>query len=120
MVGERPKPFGEPFGFDPITSTLIFGEHDAVLVDAMGTVAEAAALADWVALHNRNLETIYITHGHFDHFYGLGVLLDRFPRARAIATPKTVEAMQSSFVPPLSQFGPPIVSWASAGEVGLT
>jgi hypothetical protein len=104
MVGERPKPFGEPLGFDPITSTLIFGEHDAVLVDAMGTLAEAEALADWVALHNRNLQTIYITHGHFDHFYGLSVLLDRFPSARAIATPKTVEAMQSSFVPPLSQF----------------
>jgi hypothetical protein len=50
MVGERPKPFGEAFGFDPITSTLIFGEYDAVLVDAMGTVAEAEALADWIAL----------------------------------------------------------------------
>ena len=79
MVGERPKPFGEALGFDPITSTLIFGEYDAVLVDAMGTVAEAEALADWVALHNRNLETIYITHAHFDHFYGLSILLDRFP-----------------------------------------
>jgi catechol 2,3-dioxygenase-like lactoylglutathione lyase family enzyme len=31
MVGERPKPFGEALGFDPITSTLIFGEYDAVL-----------------------------------------------------------------------------------------
>jgi len=71
MVGERPKPFGEALGFDPITSTLIFGEHDAVLVDAMGTVAEAEALAGWVALHNRNLQTIYITHGHFDHSEGL-------------------------------------------------
>ena len=40
MVGERPRPFGEPLGFDPITSTLIFGEHDAVLVDTMTTVAE--------------------------------------------------------------------------------
>ena len=99
MVGERPRPFGEAFGFDPITSTLIFGEYDAVLVDAMMTVAEADALADWVALHHRNLETIYITHAHFDHFYGLGILLDRFPAARAIATPKTVEAMQSSFTP---------------------
>ena len=99
MVGERPKPFGEPFGFDPITSTLIFGEYDAVLVDAMGTVAEAEALADWVALHNRNLETIYITHAHFDHFYGLSILLDRFPGARAIATPEAVNAMQMSFTP---------------------
>ncbi|MGB7750676.1 MAG: MBL fold metallo-hydrolase [Candidatus Acidiferrales bacterium] len=94
MVGERPRPFGEAFGFDPITSTLIFGDYDAVLVDAMTTVAEAEALADWIALHNRNLETIYITHAHFDHFYGLSTLLERFPGARAIATPKTVNAMQ--------------------------
>jgi len=99
MVGERPKPFGEALGFDPITSTLIFGEYDAVLVDAMTTVAEAEALADWIALHNRNLETIYITHAHFDHFYGLSILLDRFPGARAIATPKTVKAMEISFSP---------------------
>jgi glyoxylase-like metal-dependent hydrolase (beta-lactamase superfamily II) len=99
MVGERPKPFGEALGFDPITSTLIFGEHDAVLVDAMGTVAEAEALANWVALHNRNLETIYITHAHFDHFYGLGILLDRFPGARAITTPAVLNAMQPSFTP---------------------
>ena len=100
MVGERPKPFGEALGFDPATSTLIFGEYDAVLVDAMTTVAEAEALADWVALHNRNLETIYITHAHFDHFYGLSILLDHFPGARAIATPKTVKAMQQIYLSP--------------------
>src|ERR1700683_5701393 len=98
-VGDRPKPLGEPFGFDPMTSTLIFGEYDAVLVDAMTAVAEAEALADWIALHHRHLETIYITHAHFDHFYGLSILLDRFPGARAIATPKTVNAMQMSFTP---------------------
>jgi glyoxylase-like metal-dependent hydrolase (beta-lactamase superfamily II) len=103
MVGERPKPFGEALGFDPITSTLIFGEYDAVLVDAMTTVAEAEALADWVALHNRNLETIYITHAHFDHFYGLSVLLDRFPQARAITTPGALKAMQMSFTPPIER-----------------
>ena len=86
MIGERPKPFGEALGFDPITSTLIFGEYDAVLVDAMTTVAEAEALADWVVLHNRNLETIYITHGHFDHFYGLSILLEATPQPRAETT----------------------------------
>jgi glyoxylase-like metal-dependent hydrolase (beta-lactamase superfamily II) len=103
MVGERPRPFGEALGFDPMTSTLIFGEHDAVLVDALTTVAEADALADWVALHHRNLRTIYITHGHADHFYGLSVLLDRFPNARAIATPRSVGEMRKFLVPPLDQ-----------------
>src|SRR6202161_2846299 len=111
MVGERPRPFGEALGFDPITSTLIFGEHDAVLVDAMMTVAEAEALADWVALHNRNLETIYITHAHFDHFYGLSILLDRFPSARAIATPRTVNAMQMCADPSSDPTG-----WALGGS----
>jgi glyoxylase-like metal-dependent hydrolase (beta-lactamase superfamily II) len=103
MVGERPRPFGEPLGFDPMSSTLIFGERDAVLVDALTTVAEAEALADWVALHHRNLQTIYITHGHADHFYGLTVLLARFPNARAIATPDTVGEMRKFLAPPLDQ-----------------
>jgi len=101
MVGERARPFGPPPAFDPSTSTLIFGENDAVLVDTLTTVAEAEALANWVALHHRNLTTIYITHGHFDHFAGLSVLLQRFPEAQAIATPKSVDLMrkQSELMP---------------------
>src|SRR5690242_8680295 len=91
VVGERPRPFGPAMAWDPTTSTLIFGETDAVLVDTLTTVAEAEALAAWVALHHRNLTTIYITHGHVDHYAGLSVLLQRFPDARAVATPKTVE-----------------------------
>ncbi|MER7186669.1 MBL fold metallo-hydrolase [Streptomyces hyaluromycini] len=91
LVAERPRPFGAPMAWDPMTSTLIYGEYDAVLVDPLTTVTEAGALADWVALHHRNLTTIYITHGHLDHFSGLGVLLRRYPEARAIATPGSVE-----------------------------
>jgi glyoxylase-like metal-dependent hydrolase (beta-lactamase superfamily II) len=94
LVGERPRPFGPPMAWDPMTSTLIFGENDAVLVDTLTTVAENEALASWIALHNRNLTTIYITHGHLDHFAGLSVLLQRFPDARAIATPKSVKLMR--------------------------
>jgi hypothetical protein len=101
MVADRVRPFGPPPAFDPSTSTLIFGENDAVLVDTLLTIAEAEALANWVALHHRRLTTIYITHGHFDHFAGLSVLLQRFPDARAIATPKSVELMreQSELMP---------------------
>ena len=93
MVGERPKPFGPPLSWDATTSTLIYGEYDAVLVDTLHTAAEARALADWVALHHRKLTTIYITHGHLDHFFGLSVLLERFPDAKAIATPNSVEVI---------------------------
>lgn len=94
MVGDRARPFGPAPAFDPSTATLIFGEHDAVLVDTLATVAEADALADWIGLHQRHVTAIYVTHGHFDHFAGLSVLLQRFPDARAIATPKSVELMR--------------------------
>ena len=91
-----PPPFGEPTAWDPVTSTLIFGDRDAVLVDTLETVPEASALADWIGLHQRRLTTIYITHGHPDHFLGLPVLLDRFPDVRAVATTATVEQMRSA------------------------
>jgi glyoxylase-like metal-dependent hydrolase (beta-lactamase superfamily II) len=57
-------------------------------------VGEATALADWVALHDRRLTTIYNTHGRGDHYLGLPVVLDRFPDARAVVTAGTVRQMQ--------------------------
>ena len=49
------------------SATLIFGQRDAVLVDAFLTVEQAAALVEWVAASGKDLTTIYITHGHGDH-----------------------------------------------------
>ena len=46
-----------------MTSTLIFGEYDAVLLDAMTTVAVAEALANWVAPHNRNFASRCVMAG---------------------------------------------------------
>ncbi|MFE5816181.1 MBL fold metallo-hydrolase [Streptomyces sp. NPDC056479] len=91
LVGDRPRPFGDTMAWDPMTSTLIYGDSDAVLVDTLTTEAEAEALAAWVALHHRNLTTIYITHGHLDHFAGVSVLKRHFPTARCVAAPGAVE-----------------------------
>src|SRR5882672_11194317 len=71
--------------WSPISSTLIYGKRDAVLVDAFITIEQADALVDWVAASGKNLTTIYVTHGHGDHFFGAGTVLERFPRARFIA-----------------------------------
>jgi len=42
------------------------------------TVEQAAALVEWVAASGKNLTTIYVTHGHGDHFFGIGAVLNRF------------------------------------------
>ena len=63
------------------------------------TVEQANALADWVASKKKNLTTIYITHGHGDHWFGVGTILKRFPNARVVATPDTVKVMQGNASP---------------------
>jgi len=85
--------------FQAIASTLVYGKRDAVLVDTFMTVKQADALADWVAASGKNLTTIYITHGHGDHWFGIGALLERFRNARAVATPDVVRAMRQQASP---------------------
>ena len=85
--------------FQAMASTLIYGMRDAVLVDAFMTVQQANALADWVAAKGKNLTTIYITHAHGDHWFGIGTLLERFPNARAVATPNVVKVMRQQASP---------------------
>jgi glyoxylase-like metal-dependent hydrolase (beta-lactamase superfamily II) len=95
---------GTPPGKDDLkwvanTTTLVYGEREALLVDTFLSDQQTAELADWIAASARRLSTIYITHGHPDHFFGLKLLRDRFPEARAIATPEVVDAMQAALQP---------------------
>src|SRR6187549_629265 len=50
------------------SSTLIYGERDAILVDTFLTTDQSHTLRDWVLASGKNLTAIYITHGHGDHF----------------------------------------------------
>ena len=79
--------------WNPTSATLIAGEQDAVLVDALLTVGQAGDLANWVAAHGKHLTAVYITHGHGDHWFGLSVILNRFPQTRAFALPAVIERM---------------------------
>jgi glyoxylase-like metal-dependent hydrolase (beta-lactamase superfamily II) len=81
------------------SSTLIYGERDAVLVDTFLTTEQSQTLSDWVVTSGKNLTRIYVTHGHGDHFFGLASLLERFPRAKAVATPEIVKAMSEQLLP---------------------
>src|SRR3989441_12372967 len=91
--GEKERPW------PPISSTLISGERDAVLVDTPITVEQARALANWVAARGKNLTTIYATHGHGDHFFGARTVLERFPDARFVARPEVIQIMRQQASP---------------------
>ncbi len=81
------------------TVTLIYGEHDAVLVDTFTSIDQNTELVEWVKSFNRNLTHIFITHGHGDHFFGIGQLLAAFPNALAIGTKETVTDAPINYTP---------------------
>ena len=81
------------------TVTLIHGPRDAVLVDTFLSEQHSKELLDWVVASGKNLTTIYVTHGHGDHFFGLKLLLDKFPNAKGIATASVVAAIQDQIKP---------------------
>ena len=91
-------PGKDDLGWVANTTTLIYGERDALLVDTFLSDPQTAELADWIATTGKRLSTIYI-NGHPDHFFGLKLLRDRFPSASAFALPHVVERMQRVLAP---------------------
>jgi glyoxylase-like metal-dependent hydrolase (beta-lactamase superfamily II) len=56
-------------------------------------------LLNWVVKSGKNLTAIYLTHGHGDHFFGLAQILERFPNAKAVATPEVIQTMSEQLSP---------------------
>ncbi|MGC2384665.1 MAG: MBL fold metallo-hydrolase, partial [Nitrososphaeraceae archaeon] len=100
VTGDIPPGVKEVY-FQAMASTLIYGKRDAVLVDAFMTIKQADDLVKWISASGKNLTTIYITHGHGDHWFGVGTLLERFPNAKAVATPDVVKVMRQHASPEL-------------------
>lgn len=80
--------------FPASSASLLTGERDAVLIDALITFAEAKRLVEWIRAKGKRLTTVYITHGHGDHFFGLNTVLEAFPEAKAVALPEVVPFAQ--------------------------
>lgn len=111
--------------FSPTTATLITGVSDAVLVDTLFMEDDITALGDMIEATGRRLTTVYITHGHADHYFGLGQLLDRFPEANSVAAPEVAEYIEASVQAEVTAFGrmlddlvtPTVLPVALAGDV---
>ena len=89
-----------------VNSTLVYGNQDAILIDTQFLSNEARDLANLIKEKNRNLTTIYITHGHPDHYFGLAVLKPAFPNAKIVALATTIAGIKNGWVP-AARFGSP-------------
>lgn len=89
-------PDGAPMLWSPLATTLISGTTDAVLVDPPFTIEQTRRVGDWIERSGKRPTSVYITHGHGDHWFGTSLLTERFPDMRVYATEGTIQAMRAS------------------------
>lgn len=89
-----------------VTSTIVSGEHDAVLIDAQFTRSDAQRLAERIKATGKNLTTVYVTHGHPDHYWGFTTLSKQFPRARFVTAPEVVPVIDETLEAKVAQWKP--------------
>ncbi len=94
-----------PSGFD-VNSTLVAGDKDAVLIDGQFSLADSHRLVAMILESKKNLTTVYVTHWHPDHYFGLVVIKQAFPKAKFVATPESLEEIKKTWAAKVKQWSP--------------
>jgi glyoxylase-like metal-dependent hydrolase (beta-lactamase superfamily II) len=78
-------------------SVIIEGTHEVMLVDAQLTKTNAERVLQEIKETKKPLSIIYITHEHADHFLGLEVFREAYPRVRIIANSAVVDRINKVY-----------------------
>ncbi|MBD0705231.1 MULTISPECIES: MBL fold metallo-hydrolase [Pseudomonas] len=90
----------------PVTSVLVSGEKEVVLVDAQFGKSQAEQVVQKIRASGKQLTTIYISHGDPDYYFGLETLTAAFPDAKVLASAPTVEHIKHTMDGKLKYWGP--------------
>lgn len=100
-----------------VTSTIIYGDKDAVLVDAQFQKQYAEQLVKEIKATGKNLKTVFISHSDPDFYFGLDVIKRAFPDARIISTAQTAYLISASKDDKLSVWKPRLKADAPSGII---
>lgn len=89
-----------------VTSTLIEGEKEVILINAQFSRSEALRVAADILDSGKQLKTIFISYGDPDYYFGLQTFKQIFPDVKVIATPATVKHIQDTQALKLAYWGP--------------
>ncbi|WP_341280198.1 MBL fold metallo-hydrolase [Paenibacillus sp. FSL H8-0537] len=80
----------------PVSSSLIEGPNELVLVDAQFQKNDAEQLVKMIRDTGKKLTTVYISHKDPDYYFGLSEIRSAFPDVKIVATPATVEGIKAT------------------------
>jgi glyoxylase-like metal-dependent hydrolase (beta-lactamase superfamily II) len=95
-----------PEAMFPVSSVLVAGRKDAILVDAQFEVAQADKVVETIRKSGKRLTTVYVSHGDPDYYFGLERIKAAFPNVRIVATPQTVAHIKETMDGKLAFWGP--------------
>ena len=90
----------------PVTSVLVSGKKEAILVDAQFGKSQAEHVVEKIRASGKQLTTIYISHGDPDYYFGLDTLTAAFPNAKVLASGPTVEHIKATVDGKVAFWGP--------------
>lgn len=90
----------------PVSSVLVSGAKDAILVDAQFGKGQAEQLVQKIRASGKHLTTIYISHGDPDYYFGLDTLTAAFPDAKVLAPQPVVDHINATVAGKLEFWGP--------------
>lgn len=90
----------------PVSSVLITGKTEAILVDAQFQRNDALSVVELIKQSGKKLTTIYISHGDPDFYFGLDVITAAYPDAKVLASVQTQSYIKKSMDGKKAYWGP--------------
>jgi len=100
-------------------SVIVEGEHEVMLVDAQLTKTSAEQVLQQIQETQKPLSIIYITHEHADHFLGLEVFREAYPRVRIIANSALVDRINKVYQEKIDKWKKILGSGATSHVVAI-
>jgi glyoxylase-like metal-dependent hydrolase (beta-lactamase superfamily II) len=100
-------------------SIIIEGADEVMLVDAQLTKTSAEKVLQEIKETKKPLSIIYITHEHADHFLGLEVFREAYPRVRIIATSAMVDRINKVYQDKIDKWQEILGSGATSRVVAI-
>jgi glyoxylase-like metal-dependent hydrolase (beta-lactamase superfamily II) len=89
-----------------VNSTLVYGQKDAIIIDAGFTRADALRIAANVLDSGKQLTTIYVSQADPDYYFGVEALKEVFPQADVVSTPAVLAKLSAKLTGKLAFWGP--------------
>lgn len=90
----------------PVSSSLVTGDKEAILIDAQFDVQNGQALVDMIKQSGKKLTTVYISAGDPDFYFGLEPVMAAFPDVKVLADQHVVDHINQTKDAKLSYWSP--------------